>query len=171
MPWRYQRGRRGTIRVGRAAAGTCSARRGWCRRTTHPLLVRQVAPLLEVASQASRAAGESLSLSLLSHKRAHCDLAVNRCQTCRHKGGAAGYSVACPFCTSSVWDASNNPHKPTVGALNEQVGNFALHAPSTNGVNDAAPQARRPTPRAIQPAIGLRRVRLVALAGVWRRGA
>eukprot|EP01052_Picozoa_sp_SAG31_P078111 SAG31_NODE_37573_length_303_cov_0.754902_1_plen_60_part_10 len=57
-------------------------------------------------------------------KNTHCDLTMKRCHAAnRHKGGAAGYSIACPFCTSSVWDTSNHPDKPTVGALNEQVGN------------------------------------------------
>jgi uncharacterized protein (DUF608 family) len=51
---------------------------------------------------------------------------------CWHKGGAAGYSVSCPFCTSSVWDASSHPDKQTI-ALNEQVGSFALHAAPEDG--------------------------------------
>jgi hypothetical protein len=53
---------------------------------------------------------------------------------CWHKGGKAGYSVACPFCTSSVWDTSSNPG---VGALNEQVGSFALHAAAVDGAQAA----------------------------------
>jgi non-lysosomal glucosylceramidase len=51
---------------------------------------------------------------------------------CWHKGGAAGYSIGCPFCTSSVWDASSHPDNQAT-ALNEQVGNFALHAAPGDG--------------------------------------
>eukprot|EP01045_Picozoa_sp_COSAG04_P005190 COSAG04_NODE_236_length_19126_cov_8.932885_8_plen_354_part_00 len=53
---------------------------------------------------------------------------------CWLKGGAASQGGSCPYCTSSVW----NPSSGGPSALNEQVGNFALHGPQAPGVTTEA---------------------------------
>ena len=49
---------------------------------------------------------------------------------CWLKGGAASQGPPCPYCTSSVW----NPSSGGPSALNEQVGDFAIHGPQAPGV-------------------------------------
>jgi hypothetical protein len=56
---------------------------------------------------------------------------------CWHKGGASAFTVPCAWCTASVWDPHHGGGGGGGAALNEQVGNFALHVPTAGGATAA----------------------------------